>query len=99
MVIRSLFSTIFLAGVLCTSSGYAQDAAPAGRQDTKRVSGVNIHRDGWDRVVPPASANPSSEPTPIRDLSGIWEPTPGFRDGVFSGGPREYPADGKPEHE
>src|SRR5258707_13348156 len=101
MAIHPLISTIFLAGVLCSSNGYghAQDAPPTGMQDTKKVSGVNIHRDGWDRVVPAASANPSSEPTPIRDLSGIWEPTPGFRDGVFSQGSREYAADGKPEHE
>jgi hypothetical protein len=99
MATGPLLSTIFLAGVLCTSYGYAQDAPPAGRQDTKRVSGVNIHRDGWDRIVPPASADHVSESTPIRDLTGIWEPTPGFRDGVFSQGSKEYPADGKPEHE
>ena len=35
----------------------------------------------------------------MRDLTGIWEPIPGYRDGVFATGPKEYPSDGKPEHE
>ncbi len=66
----------------------------------QRQSGVNIHRDGWDRVVPAVPKNqPPSGPAPVRDFSGIWEPTPGYRDGVFATGPREYPSDGKPEHE
>jgi len=99
MSIRSLVSTIFLVGVFCASHIYAQDGLPTGDQNTKRVSGVNIHRDGWDRIVPSAPIGQTSDPAPIRDLTGIWEPTPGFRDGVFSQGPRQYPADGKPEHE
>jgi hypothetical protein len=40
-----------------------------------------------------------SAPAPVRDLSGIWEPTPRYRDGVQATGAREYPADGKREHE
>jgi hypothetical protein len=40
-----------------------------------------------------------SAPAPVRDLSGIWEPTPRYRDGVQATGARNYPADGKPEHE
>jgi len=99
MSIRPLVSTIFLVGVFCASHSYAQDGLRTGDQNTKRVSGVNIHRDGWDRIVPSAPINQTSDPAPIRDLTGIWEPTPGFRDGVFSQGPRQYPADGKPEHE
>jgi hypothetical protein len=65
----------------------------------RRESGKNIHRDGWDRVVPAAPKDQKSEPAPVRDLTGIWEPTPGYRDGVFATGPKEYPSDGKPEHE
>src|SRR5260370_30930212 len=65
----------------------------------RRESGKNIHRDGWDRIVPPAPKDQKSEPAPVRDLTGIWEPTPGYRDGVFATGPREYPSDSKPEHE
>jgi hypothetical protein len=65
----------------------------------QRESGKNIHRDGWDRIVPNAPKDQTSEPAPVRDLSGIWEPTPGYRDGVFATGPKEYPSDTKPEHE
>src|SRR5579884_3773697 len=65
----------------------------------KRESGKNIHRDGWDRVVPKAPVDQKSDPAPVRDLTGIWEPTPGYRDGVFATGPKEYPSDGKPEHQ
>ena len=99
MATRLLVLMIFLTCVLCASYGYGQDAPPASDQSSERVSGVNIHRDGWDRIVPLASKDQTSDPAPIRDLTGVWEPTPGFRDGVFSSGPREYPADGKPEHE
>jgi hypothetical protein len=99
MSIRPLVSTIFLLGAFCAAHSYAQDGSATGGQNAKRVSGVNIHRDGWDRIVPPAQAGQASDPTPIRDLTGIWEPSPGFRDGVFSNGPKQFPADGKPEHE
>ena len=65
----------------------------------QRESGRSIHRDGWDRIVPDAPKAPNSAPAPVRDLSGIWEPAPGYRDGVQATGARNYPADGKPEHE
>jgi hypothetical protein len=64
-----------------------------------RQSGTSIHRDGWDRIVPTVPKDQVSGPAPIRDLSGIWEPTPGYRDGVFATGPKQYPSDGRPEHE
>src|SRR5438552_2060603 len=63
----------------------------------QRESGRSIHRDGWDRVVPDAPKTQNS--APVRDLTGIWEPTPGYRDGVQATGARNYPADEKPEHE
>jgi len=49
--------------------------------------------------VPDAPKTQNSAPAPVRDLTGIWEPTPGYRDGVQATGARNYPADGKPEHE
>jgi hypothetical protein len=70
-----------------------------GQDGEQRESGVNIHRDGWDRIVPTVPKGQASGPAPVRDLSGIWEPTPGYRDGVFATGPKQYPSDGKPEHE
>jgi hypothetical protein len=71
-------------------------------------SGVDIHRDGWDRVVCVASkggrCNPpegqvASGPAPVRDLTGIWEPRPRYRAGVQATGALNYPSDGKPEHQ
>jgi len=99
MSIRPTLLTLLLTGMFCASGAYAQDSAPPDDQNAKRVSGVNIHRGGWDRIVPTEPADQTSGPAPLRDLSGTWEPTPGFRDGVFSQGPKEYPADGKPEHD
>ena len=63
----------------------------------QRESGRSIHRDGWDRIVPDAPKTQNS--APVRDLTGIWEPTPGYRDGVQASGARNYPSDGKAEHE
>jgi hypothetical protein len=94
-----MVAALLLLSVFCAAHGHAQDSAPPDDQNTKRVSGVNIHRDGWDRIVPPEPKDRTSDAAPVRDLSGTWEPTPGFRDGVFSQGPKEYPADGKPEHD
>lgn len=56
----------------------------------------HLHLDGWDRPAGPESAT-GRKPGPARvhDLSGIWEPVPGYRDGVFGQGPRENPADAK----
>ena len=65
----------------------------------QRESGRNIHRDGWDRIVPDAPKEQNRAPAPVRDLTGIWEPTPGYRDGVQATGARNYPSDGRPEHE
>jgi hypothetical protein len=65
----------------------------------QRQSGISVHRDGWDRIVPDVPAAQKSTLAPVRDLTGIWEPTPGYRDGVQATGARNYPADGKPEHE
>ena len=91
MLKRFVTPTIVLAVLTIAPITRAQTGEP-------RESGKNIHRDGWDRVVPGAVKGQTSDPAPVRDLSGIWEPTPGYRDGVFATGPRQYPSDGKPEH-
>jgi hypothetical protein len=89
---RFVAPTIVLAVLVFSPGGArAQTGAP-------RESGKNVHRDGWDRVVPGPVKGQNSDPAPVRDLSGIWEPTPGYRDGVFATGPKQYPSDGKPEH-
>jgi hypothetical protein len=93
MKVRIVGVMLAIAALALSPVLRAQDGAP-------RQSGVNIHRDGWDRIVPTVPKDqPPSGPAPVRDMSGIWEPTPGYRDGVFATGPRQYPSDGKPEHE
>ena len=54
----------------------------------------NIHLDGWNRKQEPLEATGKKPgPAPARDLSGIWEPVPRYRDGVFASGPRDMPSD------
>jgi len=65
-----------------------QAAAPANGQNE------NIHLDGWDRPQTSLEAQGKKPgPAPVHDLSGIWEPTPRYRDGVFASGPKEMPSD------
>lgn len=54
----------------------------------------NIHVDGWNRKQESLEATGKKPgPAPARDLSGIWEPVPRYRDGVFASGPRDMPSD------
>jgi hypothetical protein len=54
----------------------------------------NIHVDGWNKRQEPLEATGKKPgPAPVRDLSGIWEPVPRYRDGVFASGPRDMPSD------
>ena len=89
---KSRYVTSIIALLILSPGLGAQTAQP-------RESGRSIHRDGWDRIVPDAPKAQNSAPAPVRDLNGIWEPTPGYREGVQATGARNYPADGKPEHE
>jgi hypothetical protein len=69
-----------------------QGALPEGQNEEKHV-------DGWYKEVPPPPKDQQAAPAPRRDLSGIWEPAAGWRDGVQFLGAREYPSDGKPQHQ
>src|ERR1700722_1927189 len=91
MPLKRLMAPMILFALLVSS--------PLIRAQDDRESGKDIHRDGWDRVVPPAPKGQTPAPAPKRDLTGIWEPTPGYRDGVFATGPKQYPSDTKPEHQ
>jgi hypothetical protein len=91
MLNRFVAAAIVIAGMAYAPGTRAQGTA-------QRESGKNIHRDGWDRIVPQPPKQ-TGGPAPVRDLTGIWEPMPGYRDGVFATGPKQYPSDGKPEHE
>lgn len=87
-----------VAVVLATGAAYApfvraqSNATSEAPNTERRESGVDIHRDGWDRIVPQPPKQ-TGAPAPVRDLSGIWEPIPAYRDGVFALGPKANPAD------
>src|SRR5262245_22354125 len=67
--------------------GAAVVPAPNGQNE-------NIHVDGWNRKQESLEATGKKPgPAPARDLSGIWEPVPRYRDGVFASGPRDMPSD------
>jgi len=96
MLKRFVVPTIVLAALtfspaMRAQAGYAQQApAPAAGQNK------NIHLDGWDRPqVALEAAGKKPGPAPVHDLSGIWEPVPRYRDGVFGSGPKDMPEDGK----
>jgi hypothetical protein len=58
----------------------------------------NIHVDGWNKKQESLeAAGKKPGPAPARDLSGIWEPAPRYRDGVFASGPRDMPSDASHE--
>jgi len=62
-------------------------AAPNGQNE-------NIHLDGWNKKQESLEASGKKPgPAPMHDLSGIWEPVPRYRDGVFASGPRDMPSD------
>src|SRR6266849_1180792 len=67
--------------------GGAPVAAPNGQNE-------NIHLDGWNKKQQSLQASGKKPgPAPVHDLSGIWEPVPGYRDGVCASGAKEMPSD------
>src|SRR5687767_7969170 len=96
---RLVGPTIVLAALTFSPLARAQ-TAPLTPQTDAAASGQNenIHVDGWNRRQTSLEASGKKPgPAPVRDLSGIWEPVPGYRDGVFASGPRDMPSD--PAHE
>ena len=83
---------IVVAAMACAPFTHAQTNAASDQGTERRQSGVDIHRDGWDRIVPQPPKQ-TGAPAPVRDLTGIWEPIPAYRDGVFALGPKANPAD------
>ena len=86
-----VFAVLVFAPVVRAQRGADLEGPESGENE-------NIHLDGWNKEQLPLEATgKKAGPAPVRDLSGIWEPVPRYRDGVFARGPREMPSD--PEHE
>jgi len=54
-----------------------------------------LHIDGWGRIEKDAPNTQNPAPAPRHDMSGIWEPAKGWRDGVQASGAKANPSDGK----
>jgi hypothetical protein len=92
-------SIVLLVAVLTSSTLMrAQTAAPK-ESNQEATSSVDktfpIHADGWGRPVLEAPKSQNPAPAPKHDLSGIWEPANGCRDGVQAFGAKANPSDGK----
>ena len=99
MLNRFVAAAIVIAGIVvracyARSNQCSQHPAEYGAQRVRQK--YTPRRLGPDR---PSAPKQTGAPAPARDLTGIWEPIPGYRDGVFATGPKQYPSDGKPEHE
>jgi hypothetical protein len=104
---RLIAPAIVLAALTFSPLMHAQTAPPAGNAQAPaggrpaaakpRVAGKeneNIHVDGWNRKqahLQDTGTKPG--PAPMRDISGIWEPIPRYRDGVFASGAPGMPGD------
>jgi hypothetical protein len=91
---RLVASVTAIAAFALASVTHAQTPAAAQGAQGGGGQNENIHIDGWNRKQEPLEAGGKKPgPAPVRDLSGIWEPVPGYRDGVFASGPRDMPSD------
>ena len=69
---------------------------PERRPDESRPAfTLDNRRDGWGRPVKPAVRGQKSDPAPVHDISGIWDPGDA---GIQALGTAAMPEDGKPEH-
>ncbi len=100
MSCRFVVPTIVLAASMFSLPARAQNAPrtpfPAPDPGALPVDrSQEKHIDGWYRDVPVPPKDQKAAPAPRHDLSGIWEPAAGWRDGVQFLGAKEYPSDGK----
>jgi hypothetical protein len=72
--------------------------APQAPAAGPKMQNENIHMDGWNKPqISLELQGKKAGPAPVHDLSGIWEPMPRYRDGVFASGPRDMPSDAQHE--
>src|SRR5437879_328345 len=63
---------------------------PAAAASAPNGQNQNVHLDGWNQKQESLEATGKKPAAaPVHDLSGIWEPAPRYRDGVFASGPRD----------
>jgi hypothetical protein len=84
--------------VLAVALAASMFSLPARSQSTLEP-GTSQHVDGWYKDVPAPPKDEKPGLAPHHDLSGIWEPAAGWREGVQQYGALEYPSDGKLEHQ
>src|SRR6202030_580964 len=77
-MLKSFAVPTFALGVLLFCPfAYSQAAPqePARRPDESRPAfTLDNRRDGWGRPVKPAVKGQKSDPAPVHDISGIWDP-------------------------
>src|SRR4029077_893932 len=100
MLNRFVIPAIVMAASLFSLPARAQDASrtPFPAPDPRAVpvdQSQEKHIDGWYKEVPAPPKDQKPAPAPRHDLSGIWEPAAGGRDGVQFRGAKESPSDGK----
>jgi len=96
---KSFAVPTFALGVLLFCPFVRSQAAPQEperRPDESRPAfTLDNRRDGWGHPVKPAVKGQKSDPAPVHDISGIWDPGDA---GIQALGPAAMPEDGKPEH-
>jgi hypothetical protein len=87
----------FLLGALLFVPLVSSLAAPQERRpdESRPPFPLENRRDGWGRPVKPPVKGQKSDPAPVHDISGIWDPGDA---GIQALGPAAMPEDGKPEH-
>ena len=93
-VTPTIVLTLMLASPLARSQSAPPQSGP--RPDESRPAfTLENRRDGWGRPVKPAVKGQKSDPAPVHDISGIWDPGDA---GIQALGPASMPEDGNPEH-
>jgi hypothetical protein len=91
---------LVLAMLIFSPLARSQTAPPqSGAAKDQKAAPAPVDVDGWGRTITAPVKGQKSAPAPRHDISGTWEPTNGFLDGLGPYGAKAMPEDGKPEHE
>lgn len=96
---RCVASTAVLIAVLIPSTLMRAQTSQGGQSGAAKDRSVDqsspLHIDGWGRIEKEAPKTQNPAPAARHDVSGIWEPANGWRDGVQASGAKANPSDGK----